>query len=52
MIGISPNDFWDMSINEITMAINGFQEYNTGKKGQSVMTIDDLDELKERYPDY
>lgn len=41
-----------MSINEITMAINGFREYNTGKKESSIMTMTDLDKLKERYPDY
>tara|TARA_R110001583_G_scaffold49594_2_gene155295 strand:+ start:18990 stop:19112 length:123 start_codon:yes stop_codon:yes gene_type:complete len=40
-----------MSIKEITIAINGFKEYNTGKKSEP-MTKAELEKLKERYPDY
>tara|TARA_R100000664_G_C2729215_1_gene120248 strand:+ start:789 stop:908 length:120 start_codon:yes stop_codon:yes gene_type:complete len=39
-----------MSIKEITMAINGFKEYN-GNKSEP-MDKDDLNKLMEMYPDY
>lgn len=48
---INPDSFWDMSIQEITLAIDGFREYNTGKTSDP-MNMSDLDNLKEQYPDY
>lgn len=51
MQGINPSQFWDMSIKEVTMAIDGFREYNTGKTSNP-MSRNELEELKERYPDY
>lgn len=39
-----------MSIKEITLAINGFKEYNGGKS--EPMDKSDLEQLRERYPDY
>lgn len=51
MLGISPKDFWNMSIREITLAMKGFREYNTGKSS-APMGKDELEELKERYPDF
>tara|TARA_R100001086_G_scaffold16753_1_gene8200 strand:+ start:178 stop:297 length:120 start_codon:yes stop_codon:yes gene_type:complete len=39
-----------MSIKEITLAINGFKEYN-GNKSEP-MDKSDLERLKELYPDY
>lgn len=39
-----------MSIAEITLAIDGFKEYNTGKQS-STMNKDELAELMQRYPD-
>ena len=39
-----------MSIKEITLAINGFKEYNGGKS--EPMDRADLERLKELYPDY
>ena len=50
MIHIPPNQVWDMSIKEITLAINGFKEYNGNKS--DTMDKSDLDKLMERYPDY
>tara|TARA_B110000444_G_C18706944_1_gene531777 strand:- start:203 stop:358 length:156 start_codon:yes stop_codon:yes gene_type:complete len=50
MMNLSPYDFWNMSIYEITMAINGFREYNTGKTSNP-MSKNELEELKQRYPD-
>ena len=52
MMKIQPKEFWGMSIKEINVAINGFTEYNSGKKKDSVMTKDRLNELREMYPDY
>lgn len=51
MLGIPSEQFWNMSIKEITLAMKGFREYNTGKT-QNPMTKDELEELKERYPDF
>jgi uncharacterized phage protein (TIGR02216 family) len=50
MMGIQPSEFWEMSIKEVTLVIEGFREYNTGKKS-APMTRDDLEDLMERYPD-
>jgi len=50
MMGIQPSEFYKMSIKEITLAINGFTEYNTGKRS-SPMNKDDLEDLMEQYPD-
>ena len=47
---LPPSQVWDMSIQEITLAITGFKEYNTGKRSDPV-TKSELEELKERYPD-
>ncbi len=40
-----------MSIKEVTLAINGFREYNGGNK-EDPITRDDMEKLKELYPDY
>gem|GEM_PF-1484918 len=50
MMGIQPSEFYNMSIAEITLAIDGFKEYNTGKQS-STMNKDELAELMQRYPD-
>ena len=50
MIGISPKDFWDSSVPEISLAIKGFTEFNGGKK-EKPMSRDELDNLMELYPD-
>tara|TARA_A100000172_G_scaffold80955_1_gene72074 strand:- start:696 stop:848 length:153 start_codon:yes stop_codon:yes gene_type:complete len=50
MMHLPPNQVWDMSIKEITLAINGFKEYNGGESDP--MQKSDLDKLMERYPDY
>jgi len=50
MMHLSPECFWNMSIKEITMAINGFKEYNGNN--DSPMGRSELDKLKEMYPDY
>jgi len=43
MMHLPPNQVWDMSIKEITIAINGFKEYN-GNKSEP-MDKSDLDKL-------
>ena len=50
MMHLPPNQVWDMSIKEITLAINGFKEYNGNKSDP--MDKSDLERLKELYPDY
>ena len=47
---IPPSQVWDMSIREITLAINGFKEYNGNKS--NTMDKDELEKLMEMYPDY
>ena len=49
-MNLPPSEVWNMSIKEITLAITGFKEYNTGKKSDP-MTKSELEKLKERYPD-
>ena len=49
MMHIPPEQFWNMSMTEITIAIAGFKEYNGNK--ESPMDRDELEELKQMYPD-
>tara|TARA_R110000823_G_scaffold236254_2_gene361955 strand:+ start:349 stop:498 length:150 start_codon:yes stop_codon:yes gene_type:complete len=49
MLHIPPTEFWNMSLIELTEAINGFQEFNGGK--EAPMQQDDLKEMMEVYPD-
>jgi len=50
MMGMSSKDFWNMSLHEVTLAIQGFREFHTGKK-QTGMDKNRLKELMELYPD-
>jgi len=50
MIGISPKEFWDSSISEITFAIKGFSEFN-GNGQDKPMSKDELENLMELNPD-
>lgn len=50
MVGIQPSEFWNMSVNEIYIVIQGFAEYNNGKSS-SPMDKEDLDKLMEMFPD-
>ena len=50
MMGMSPATFWDLSLPELNLAIEGFREFHGGKK-QKAMTKDELKELMEVYPD-
>ena len=50
MIHIPPDKFWDMSVCEVSLCIEGFQEYN-GQKSSGDISKDDLKDLFERYPD-
>ena len=52
MIGIPSQDFWQMSVFEVSLAIKGLSEFNSGKKSSNEpMTLDRIEKLKERYPD-
>jgi|TARA_R110000824_G_scaffold83745_1_gene209480 hypothetical protein len=50
MIGISPTEFWNMSIIEVHSAIEGFMEFNGAEK-DTPMDKKGLNELMELYPD-
>ena len=50
MMGMSPDTFWNLSLKELNLAIEGFREFHGGKK-QKAMTKDELKELMEIYPD-
>jgi|TARA_B110000967_G_C18879745_1_gene560335 hypothetical protein len=50
MIGLSPKEFWDSSISEITFAIKGFSEFNGSGKDKP-MSKDELENLMELNPD-
>ena len=50
MIGMSPNDFWNCSLQEIYSAMDGFMEFNGGQREQG-LTKNELSDLMELYPD-
>lgn len=50
-MGISPRDFWGMSLFELYAAINGFAEFHSGGSKPAPLTRDELEDLMERYPD-
>jgi hypothetical protein len=47
---IRPVDFWDMSMEEFFLAIEGFREFH-GSAEKTPMTKGELAELMELYPD-
>tara|TARA_R110000787_G_scaffold37800_1_gene95772 strand:- start:2107 stop:2268 length:162 start_codon:yes stop_codon:yes gene_type:complete len=51
MMGMSPNNFWQSSPQEIYLAIEGFSEFNTGSEKEEPMNKDRLKEMMELYPD-
>lgn len=50
IIGIQPSEFWNMSLKELLLAIDGFTEFNTTKKDKP-LSKDELNKLMELYPD-
>jgi hypothetical protein len=50
MIGWTPEVFWNATLHEVYTAIEGFMEFNGGKK-DSPMTSNELQDLMELYPD-
>lgn len=51
MIGITPHEFWNLSLTEVYLAIQGFKEFNGSNEDNESMTKDRLQELMELYPD-
>jgi hypothetical protein len=51
MMGMSPNNFWQSSPQEIYLAIEGFSEFNGGSKTEEPMSRDRVKEMMELYPD-
>ena len=50
MIGIQPNQFWEMSPIEVNLAIAGFKEFHGGQKAEP-LNKGELDKLMELHPD-
>jgi len=50
MIGIQPNQFWEMSPVEVNLAIAGFKEFHGGQTADP-MSRGELDRLMELHPD-
>jgi uncharacterized phage protein (TIGR02216 family) len=51
MMGMTPQTFWNISPQEIYLAIDGFSEFNGGKEKEQPMDKSKLNELMELYPD-
>lgn len=50
MLNLSPQDFWEMSPQEVYMCIDGFIEFNGGEQ-ERPLSNDELKSLMELYPD-
>lgn len=49
---IQPNVFWNMSFPEFYASINGFVDFHTsGSNDNSPLTREELEDLRERFPD-
>jgi len=51
MIGMSPKDFWDLSLIEVVNSIEGFKEFNSTETETEPLDQNRLQELMELYPD-
>ena len=49
-MGFTPDIFWQMSFEELYLAIEGFAEFHSGGKPPP-LTKDELNELMELYPE-
>ncbi len=50
IVGLSPEDFWNMSIIEFYSALEGFKEFNTDQS-KKPLSKGELQDMMERYPD-
>lgn len=50
MMGMRPVDFWELSPNEMYLAMRGFQKFNSSESTVP-MTKNELEDLRELYPD-
>lgn len=50
MMNMRPNDFWNLSPNEMYLAIRGFQKFNASESTEP-MNKDELSDMMELYPD-
>ena len=51
MMGMSPDDFWNISPVELYAALDGFTEFNSDSSQSDPLGRDQLEELMELYPD-
>jgi hypothetical protein len=49
-MNISPSNFWEMSLQEFLLSVEGFAEFNSSGE-PSPMQKNELDDLMERFPD-
>ncbi len=47
---MQPRDFWEMSLQEFLLSVDGFIEFNSSGE-PSTMKRDELEDLMERFPD-
>tara|TARA_R110002110_G_scaffold235272_2_gene451296 strand:- start:18 stop:215 length:198 start_codon:yes stop_codon:yes gene_type:complete len=50
VVNIPPSEFWEMSLPELYMAIEGFKDFHATEQ-EGPMTKEELHELMELYPD-
>lgn len=50
IVGLSPKDFWNMSMIEFFSAVEGFKEFNTDQT-KKPLSEGELKDIMERYPD-
>ena len=51
MLQLSPTEFWNLSLHELYLAIDGFQEFHGSNQKDGPLTREELNELMELYPD-
>jgi len=47
---MQPRDFWEMSLQEFLLSVDGFIEFNSSGEPPA-MPRDELEDLMERFPD-
>ena len=50
-VGMSPKDFWGLSLVEWTYLLDGYVEKNGGDPNEQPVSRSELQELMEKYPD-
>lgn len=51
MLQWPPRDFWDATVADVSAAYHGFASFHGQKTEEDFMTLDELEELKRKWPD-